>query len=267
MKRQLEQHITPKPETVTARTVEPADPYTASVTDRQERIEGFDQETFSKATVLLVGAGAVGGEIGEALVWKGIGELHICDEDTVDVSNLSRQKFQKKDVGENKAIALAQNLAREGTTGTRMKAYPYHFQDAVAQGYRFDPDIVVCAPDNDEARLAVARQFLGTTPVVYTGLDQEANGGYVFVQQVKGACFRCFRPDAGGGGACPGTPAGTDPAKTIAGIAVFAVDPVLLNRYSEWDVFELFLSGLPQPTARTVEARADCALCQGQGGG
>ena len=253
-----------KPVSVTAATVAADERLDVSVIDRQEQIAGFDQKTFSRTSVLLVGAGAVGGEIGEGLVRKGVGELHVCDEDVVDVSNLSRQKFHADDIGKNKAVTLAENLAQDGTRGTTITGYPWHFQDTVAQGYEFDVDIAVVAPDNDEARLAVAEYFLGEIPIVFTGLDQMANGGFVFAQEVDGPCFRCLRPDAGGGGSCGATPATIDPVKTIGGIALFAIDSVLMGRYREdWHCYEVFFSGVPQPNAVTIEHRPDCSLCNG----
>lgn len=167
--------------------------------------------------------------------------------------------------GRNKAVALAANLVPEGTLGTAIMAFPYHFQDAVALGFDLSADLVVCGPDQDEARLAVAEHYLGDTPVVFLGLDQEANGGYVFVQEQESgaACFRCFRPDAGGGGACPATPATLDPAKIAAGLALGAVDSILMGRHRAWDVYEFTLAGVLPPSVRTVDRRDDCSLCGG----
>jgi adenylyltransferase/sulfurtransferase len=251
-------------EPVTVRTETVADASDAeTVTDRQERIEGFDQSVLEETSVLLVGAGGLGGQIAESLVRKGIGELFICDEDHVAVSNLSRQPFYADDVGRNKAAALTENLEREGTCGTEIVAYPWHFQDVLARGYEVDVDIVVCAPDNDEARIAVANQFLTSTPAVFTGLGLEAASGYVYVQEPGEPCFGCFRPEAGGGAPCPGTPAVVDPAKAIAGIALYAVDTVVMDRYRDWDVYEVFLTGRPGPVARDVEFSERCPVCDG----
>jgi molybdopterin/thiamine biosynthesis adenylyltransferase len=245
---------------VTAERVKPADA-SVTVTDRQERIDGFDQATLESARVLLVGAGGVGGEVGEGLVRKGVGELVICDEDVVDATNLNRQKFRPADVGHNKAAALAERLAAWGTGGTDIVAHPQHFQDAVALGAAFAPNLVVCAPDNDAARLAVSDAFQGDVPVVITGLDTEANGGYAFVQSPTGPCFQCYRPGAGAGGACPAAPAVVDPTKVVAGVALYAVDAALMDRHRGWDAFEFHLSGVLPPRAVDVETRPDCPAC------
>lgn len=248
------------PERVTSASITEGE---TPVTDRQERIEGFDQTLMSDASVLLVGGGGIGGEIGEGLVRKGVGQLTICDEDHVDVSNLNRQKFQRDDVGDNKARSLVTNLQSDGTKGTELVGIPQHFQDAVATGTTFDPDIVICAPDNDAARVAVADHFHGDVPVVFTGLDAEANGGYVFVQDPAAPCFRCYRPNADSGGACPAAPAVVDPTKVVGGIALYAADTVLMDRHREWDAFEFFLSGVLPTAANRVDPDPDCPNCSG----
>lgn len=103
-----------EPVTVSANRVAPGDGENDTVTDRQQRVDGFSQETFSESSVLVVGSGALGCQICRGLVRKGVGRLTICDEDHVEISNLSRQLFYEDDVGRNKAVALAENLVNEG---------------------------------------------------------------------------------------------------------------------------------------------------------
>lgn len=123
-------------------------------------------------------------------------------------------------------------------------------------------DIAVVAPDNDDCRLAVAEHFLEEVPVVVVGLGLDASNGYVFVQQPDGACFRCWRGEnAGGSEPCEPTPAALDPAMAVSGIVLYSIDSVLMDRYREWDLFEVFLPGVPRPAARTVEKDESCPLC------
>ncbi len=64
------------------------------------------------ATVLVIGAGALGSISSMYLCASGIGTLRINDFDTIDISNLQRQlSFTTADIGRHKATALAGRLA------------------------------------------------------------------------------------------------------------------------------------------------------------
>src|ERR1051326_8444779 len=75
--------------------------------DRQRKIAGFDQQVFSKTAVVAVGAGGLMSQIAPTLVRKGIGRIALLDADLVEASNLNRQRFYERDLGKNKAVALA----------------------------------------------------------------------------------------------------------------------------------------------------------------
>src|SRR5215467_930655 len=102
--------------------------------DRQRKIPGFDQEKFSKSHVLCIGAGGIISQIAPALVRKGIGRITLLDDDIVEPSNLNRQRFYIKDMGENKAISLARNLQSECIVATEIEGHPLRFEEAIARG-------------------------------------------------------------------------------------------------------------------------------------
>ncbi|MCK5047425.1 MAG: ThiF family adenylyltransferase, partial [Candidatus Heimdallarchaeota archaeon] len=52
--------------------------------DRQMRIEGWDQEKVSKATVLVAGVGALGSMIATNMTLSGVGQLILVDMDTIE---------------------------------------------------------------------------------------------------------------------------------------------------------------------------------------
>src|ERR1051326_6696716 len=88
--------------------------------DRQRLIPGFDQDTYSKASVLCVGAGGIISHIAPTLCRKGIGRITLLDRDIVEASNLNRQRFYAADLNKNKAMALAKNLQRECISATEI---------------------------------------------------------------------------------------------------------------------------------------------------
>ena len=91
----------------------------AGAEDRQRKIAGFDQEVFSRSSVVCIGAGGLISHIAPTVVRKGIGTISLFDDDMVEASNLNRQRFYEKDLGQNKAIALARNLERSVSSQPR----------------------------------------------------------------------------------------------------------------------------------------------------
>src|SRR5581483_9160305 len=61
--------------------------------DRQRKIAGFDQDVFSRGSVVCIGAGGLISHIAPTLVRKGIGRITVLDGDVVEPSNLNRQRF------------------------------------------------------------------------------------------------------------------------------------------------------------------------------
>jgi len=233
------------------------------VHDRQCRVPGFSQRRLNRAGVVLVGAGGLGGEVGQGLVRKGVGALTILDYDFVEPSNLNRQRFFARDLRRRKAIALADNLAAEATDNSLIIGHALSFEEAVERGVDLEGDVVVCGVDNNATRLAVSRRFLGGRPLVFLGVDELADHGYVFVQERGGPCFACLYPHAleEHGGQCPKVGATYDILKVLAGIALYAVDFLLMARARSWNFREVSLAGFAPDVRRMVEARDGCPVC------
>ncbi|MBD3230054.1 MAG: hypothetical protein GF329_17885 [Candidatus Lokiarchaeota archaeon] len=78
---------------------------------RQILIEEWDQDKLSKSTVFIAGVGALGTVVSLNLALMGVRKLILCDYDTIELSNLSRQiLFFKEDVGNFKVDAAKKNL-------------------------------------------------------------------------------------------------------------------------------------------------------------
>jgi len=247
------------------REIKSSDP-SERATDRQERVEGFDQSIMKRLKVVQIGAGGLGGEIAQGLVRKGVGLLKIFDGDTVEMSNLSRQFFYEEDLYRNKATSLAKNLVKEGVGGSLIMPYPFMIQKAIEDRADMCCDIVICAPDNDETRIFISRHFYGTAPVVFTGLDRNANTGYVFVQEPGEACIGCALPNAVGNRRepCPNTPAVIDLVKIISGFVLFSIDSTVMRRKRNWNYRQLFLGGFVPEMLKTVDRKKGCSLCSRQ---
>src|SRR5712691_11839630 len=108
----------PPPRVYRTKHLKPRSKDDPTVDDRQREIPGFKPESLPPTKVILIGAGGLGGEIGEALVRKGVGTLVIFDHDLVELTNLNRQRFYENDLYKPKAHRLAKNLAKEGFMGS-----------------------------------------------------------------------------------------------------------------------------------------------------
>lgn len=234
------------------------------VTHRQELITGFNQASLTGAEAVLIGAGGIGGEVAEGLCRKGIGTIRIFDHDVVEHSNLNRQHFFKEDIGENKARCLAKNLARHCHAGTILEGYPLSFEDAVALNIDLSAAVVVCGVDNSQCRCAVSRHYRGVAPVIFIAVDLLAECGHVFVQDTSptAACFGCAFPKSLAGRKAPCfVPASKDILKVTAGLGLYAIDSVLMDRRRNWNYRRVHLAGFAPDVLITVEKRADCPLC------
>jgi molybdopterin/thiamine biosynthesis adenylyltransferase len=231
--------------------------------DRQRRIPGFDQEIFSKSRVLCIGAGGINSQIAPTLVRKGIGRITLLDDDIVEPSNLNRQRFYIKDIGENKAIALARNLQPECIVATQIRGYPFRLEEAISHPC-LACDLAICGVDNNPARVA-ASWFLRAKniPVIFTAVSRDADHGYVFVQDRDGPCIACMFPDMVNDDRfpCPGTPAIADILQAVGALAVYAVDTVLMNRPRTWNYRRLSLSDPTLDGGSMIPQREGCELC------
>jgi molybdopterin/thiamine biosynthesis adenylyltransferase len=236
------------------------------VTSRQEKVPWFTQQALMMAKVILIGAGGLGGEIGEGVVRKGVGTLTILDQDVVEVTNLNRQRFFKADLYKNKAHRLAKNLSKEGFCGTVIQGYGLSLQEAIKRGIDLSGQVVIVGVDNNPTRVLASRFFRQAgIPVIFTAVSADANHGYVFVQEAgEGhACFGCLFPKSVNDETwpCSGTPAVKDILKVVAGIVVYAVDSLLMQRLRVWNYKDCYLDGSIPDNNWQVERRKECQLC------
>lgn len=252
---------------ISTRPLAASDPRFAA-THRQELIAGFNQASLTNATGILIGGGGIGGEVGEGLCRKGVGRLRIFDHDFVEHTNLNRQHFFAPDIGENKACCLVRNLAPHCHGGTILEGYPMSFEDAVALDMDMSASFAVCGVDNSEARVAVSRHYRRlATPVIFIAVDLLAECGHVFVQEGSPTtpCFGCAFPQSLVGRKAPCfVPSSKDILKVTAGLGLYAIDSVLMDRKRNWNYRRVHLAGYAPDVLINIEQNAKCPLCLAQ---
>lgn len=120
-------------------------------------ISWWQQETVRNATVLVVGAGALGNEVLKNLALMGIGNLLIADFDTIEDSNLSRSVlFRETDNGRRKVDAAAAAV-KAINPDVNVKAWHGDINFELGMGVFRHVDVIVGCLDNREARLSIDR--------------------------------------------------------------------------------------------------------------
>lgn len=156
---------------------------------RQELISWWDQERLTSARVLVVGAGALGNEIVKNLILVGVGQIEVCDMDTIANSNLSRCVFfRSTDLGQHKSEVLARR-ARELYDAVEVVPHTVPIQ-RLGVGYLNKFDIVLGALDNREAR-AWVNQACRKLGLYWLDGAIEGLRGLARMFGPEGACYEC----------------------------------------------------------------------------
>ncbi len=212
---------------------------------RNIQLPGFGvegQERLRMASVMVVGAGALGSVSSMYLTAAGIGRIGISDFDVVDMTNLTRQlSYGEANVGQPKVVALSERL-RSINSEVEVELYPRLLEGDDLAGVISNYDVIVEASDNPATKCAVtdAAQRLGK-PYVIGGVEQYR--GLVMSWRPGHCGYREFFPEpaadgeyvrcAEGGvfGPVPGMVASTQAAeviKIIAGVGKPLFDRLLM---------------------------------------
>lgn len=162
--------------------------------DRYSRlrlIPWWDQARLKNATIMVVGAGAIGNELIKNLTLLGIGKILIFDMDGIENTNLTRSVlYRAKDVGRYKAEVAAER-AMEINPDVKAKAFVCNIIDDVGLGVFRRMDVVLGGLDNREARLSINHSCYKVNKPWIDGAIEALNGfARVFVPG-QGACYEC----------------------------------------------------------------------------
>ncbi|MCA9034661.1 MAG: ThiF family adenylyltransferase [Planctomycetaceae bacterium] len=154
------------------------------------------QQKLATRKVVLIGCGALGCVLADAMVRAGVGHVRIVDRDFVELSNLQRQVlFTEDDVRQHlpKTIAAASRLQ---TVNSEIRIEPViadvDFTNilSLVDG----ADLILDGTDNFEIRYLINDVSLQTgIPWIFTGCTGSA-GQMMPVFPGKSACLRCLIP-------------------------------------------------------------------------
>jgi adenylyltransferase/sulfurtransferase len=154
------------------------------------------QLALSEASVLIIGAGALGSPVAMYLAGAGTGRIGLVDDDAVELSNLHRQLLHfTPDLGVAKAESAAAKLR---FLNPDVLVEPYQMRvDAENAGALVEgQDLVVDCSDSFATRYAVnAACCAARVPLVEAGVLGMA-GIVMSIKPGRTACYRCAFPAA-----------------------------------------------------------------------
>lgn len=150
--------------------------------------------------VLLVGAGGLGSPVALLLARSGVGEIHVADDDVVDVTNLHRQLlFDAHDVARSKAVVAAARIEHEakqhGQPHVRAVAREMRLRPDLALSLVSEFDLVIEGADNYATKFLVSDACgLAGVPSVQAGAVRWV-GWALATRPGASACLRCVFED------------------------------------------------------------------------
>jgi len=164
---------------------------------RQLDIQGWGveaQERIRQATACVAGVGGLGSPVSLYLAAAGVGNLVLCDYQTVELSNLNRQiLYDTADIGAPK-LERARERLRAVNPDIHIILKHGKITDATAAEIFAGADIVVDCLDNFAARFILNRYaVLKAVPFVHAGITS-LYGQVAVLFPPRTPCLQCFIP-------------------------------------------------------------------------
>ena len=158
-------------------------------------IEG--QQRLLDASVLIIGLGGLGSPAALYLAAGGVGQLTLCDHDTVELSNLQRQIIHRSaSVGQPKVVsakaALHEINPEVECFALAVRADATQLGELVGRA-----DVVLDCSDNFATRYAVNRACLAQRKPLVSGAAIQFDGQVAVFdfRQANTPCYNCLFPE------------------------------------------------------------------------
>jgi adenylyltransferase/sulfurtransferase len=214
--------------------------------------------------VLVVGLGGLGCPVAAILARSGDAELWLCDDDTVDVTNLHRQiLYRDADVGLDKLERAQRALVAAGVDPARIVLVRSRLLPDNARQLTSQVDLVVEGADNFASKfLAADAAHLEARPIVHGAAIRFVGTAWA-VSAAGAPCYRCLFEDVP-----PGAQQGCSEAGVMGPVVGFcgALMADLALRILDGDAAafgQLYTFDGQSDRLRqvSVPSRSDCPLC------
>ena len=152
------------------------------------------QGRFSAASVAVCGLGGLGSNLALCLARAGVGRLHLIDFDRVDLSNLHRQQYKASQIGQPKALALADNL-REANPYLALEPHVVRLTEDNLAPLLAEATLVCEAFDQAEAKAMLVNAVLERFPekflVAASGMAGLGSANAITTRRVSRRFYLC----------------------------------------------------------------------------
>jgi molybdopterin-synthase adenylyltransferase len=216
------------------------------------------------ASVLVVGAGALGSPVLAYLAGAGVGRLGVVDSDAVELSNLHRQ-WLHDDLGAGKAESAAARLRALNPT-ILVESYPARLEESNAEFLVDGQDLVVDCSDSFDTRYLVNAACCAAGIALVQGGVVGLSGLVMSIRPGESACYRCAFPQAPAQAPSCAEAGVLGPAAGVLG-SLQALEALKLLGGLDGALLDGFLSvdlASYEVTRVGVSRRADCPDCGGR---
>ncbi|TAG08435.1 MAG: molybdopterin-synthase adenylyltransferase MoeB [Verrucomicrobia bacterium] len=245
-------------------TAEESERYSRQIRIPEVGAEG--QLKLKRASVLLIGTGALGSPAAMYLAAAGVGRIGLVDDDVVDVSNLQRQILHGESWRGRPKLESAVARLHEINPLVKIDCYPQRFTPENALEIARSYDVIIDGSDNFPTRfLTNDAAFFLKIPLIYGAIHRFDGQFAVFAPHLGGPCYRCLLPEM--------PPPGSVPSCQEAG--VLGVLPGVIGSLQALEALKILLEigGVPSEKLtlfhglrgefRRISLRRDpaCRLC------
>lgn len=158
-------------------------------------IEG--QQKINNAHALIIGAGGLGSPVALYLASSGVGTITLCDNDSVDLTNLQRQILHRtSSVGDSK-VASAQDTLHDINPGVKIVTVNARIAGELLLDLVAKADVVIDCSDNFSTRYALNHACVQLGKPLVSGAAIRFSGQIsVFdFRLADSPCYNCLYPE------------------------------------------------------------------------
>jgi molybdopterin-synthase adenylyltransferase len=165
--------------------------------NKQLLIDGLTdtaQEKLKKSTVFIAGAGGLGSPVSYYLAAAGVGNIRICDNDKIELSNLNRQILHNTErIGMDKSDSARMSLSSLNPS-ISIKSYKEEIKVETIEELCGGAGIIIDCLDNIKTRYIINKFSLERDiPIIHGGING-MSGQISFIFPGKTPCLKCIFP-------------------------------------------------------------------------